>query len=251
MWLVLCDASDASATLAFQALRARNIAPLEMITAEALSLADEWEHRIEGDAASVRFRLQDGRAFEGSALRGVLNRLYTAPTWHWRAATKVDQEYVQQELIAFFLSWLNALPCPVVNRPTPQGLCGRWRSESEWVCLAQRAGLPVAPYRQSSYDRIDEMRGEKRLVTPGASTRTVIIVGGTVAGTSVPDDLKEACLRFAKESETSLIGLDFVDGAAGPWTFAGANPMPDLRWGGPTLIDALVVTLAMQERVPA
>lgn len=251
MWLVLCDASDASATLAFQALRARGIAPLEMITADALSLAEEWEHRIEGDAASVRFRLQDGRSFEGSALRGVLNRLYTAPTWHWRAADKADQEYVQQELIAFFLSWLNALPCPVVNRPTPQGLCGRWRSESEWVCLAQRAGLPVAPYRQSSYDRIDEMRGEKRLVAPGASTRTIVVTGGTVTGASVPDDLKEACLRFAKEAATDLIGLDFADGAAGPWTFVGANPMPDLRWGGPALIDALVAALAMQEQVPA
>jgi hypothetical protein len=253
MWLVLCDASDASAILAFQALRARGIAPLETITADALSLAEEWEHRVEGDAASVRFRLQDGRAFEGGALRGVLNRLYTAPTWHWRAAAKVDQEYVQQELIAFFLSWLNALPCPVINRPTPQGLCGRWRSEAEWVCLAQRAGLPVAPYRQSSYDRIDEMRGEKRLIAQGTATRTVIVVEGIVTGASVPvpDDVKQACLHFAKGSETGLIGLDFIDGAAGPWTFAGANPMPDLRWGGPALIDALATALAMQEATPA
>ena len=251
MWLVLCDANDASATLVFQALRARGIAPLELITADALALAEEWEHRIEGDAASVRVRLGDGRTFEGGALRGVLNRLFTAPTWHWRAAAKADQEYVQQELIAFFLSWLNALPCPVINRPTPQGLCGRWRSEAEWVCLAQRAGLPVAPYRASSLDRIDEMRGEKRLLVPGASTRSVIVVNGTVAGTSVPDELKDACAAFAKEAETELIGLDFIDGAAGPWTFVGANPMPDLRWGGPALIDALVEALAMREQVPA
>ncbi|MEJ0076941.1 MAG: hypothetical protein WDO17_16150 [Alphaproteobacteria bacterium] len=251
MWLVLCDANDASAMLAFEALGARGVAPLELVTADALSLAEAWEHRIEGDAASVRFRLQDGRSFDGAALSGVLNRLFTVPTWHWRAAAKADQEYVQQELIAFFLSWLNALPCPVINRPTPQGLCGRWRTESEWVCLAQRAGLPVAPYRQSSHDRIDETRGEKRLVQPGASTRTIIVVGDTVTGASVPDEVAQACLHFAKESETSLIGLDFVEGAAGPWTFAGANPMPDLRWGGRALIDALVAALAMQERTPA
>ena len=32
--------------------------------------------------------------------------------------------------------------------------------------------------------------------------------------------------------------------------FAGANPMPDLRHGGPALIDALIAALAM-EKVPA
>jgi len=247
MWLVLCDANDASAMLAYQALRARGIAPLELITADALSVAEEWEHRVGGDAPSLRFRLGDGRSFEGGALRGVLNRLYTAPTWHWRAAAKADQEYVQQELIAFFLSWLNALPCPVINRPTPQGLCGRWRSESEWVCVAQRAGLPVAPYRQSSFDRVDEMRGEKRLIVPGTATRTAIVVNGAVTGPSAPDEVRQACVRFAKEAGTELIGLDFAEGAAGPWTFVGANPMPDLRWGGRALIDALADALAMRE----
>jgi hypothetical protein len=251
MWLVLCDANDASAILAFQALQARGIAPLELITADALSLADVWEHRIEGDSSSTRVRLSDGRSFDDGLLRGVFNRLYTVPTWHWRAAAKVDQEYVQQELIAFFLSWLNALPCPVLNRPTPQGLCGRWRSESEWVCLAQRSGLPVAPYRASSSDRIDEMRGEKRLLTPGAQTRTIIVADGKVTGTSAPEDVKQSCVRFAQEAGTELLGLDFADGAAGPWTFVGANPMPDLRWGGPALIDALVDALAMRQAVPA
>lgn len=251
MWLVLCDASDASAILAYQALRARGITPLELITAEALSLAEEWEHRIEGDDASVRFRLGDSRSFDGSALRGVLNRLYTAPTWHWRAAAKADQEYVQQELIAFFLSWLNALPCPVLNGPTPQGLCGRWRSESEWVVLAQHAGLPVAPYRASSFDRIDEMRGEKRLLAPGAQTRTLIVVGDVVTGQDAPEEVKHACVAFAQSAGTELLGLDFIDGAAGPWTFVGANPMPDLRWGGPGLIDALIEALAMREAMPA
>lgn len=251
MWLVLCDANDASAILAFQALRARNIAPLELITADALSLADVWEHRIEGDGSSTRVRLADGRSFDGGTLRGVLNRLYTVPTWHWRGAARVDQEYVQQELIAFFLSWLNALPCPVLNRPTPQGLCGRWRSESEWVCMAQRSGLPVGPYRASSSDRIDEMRGEKRLLAPGDQTRTIIVVDGAVTGTSAPDEVKQACVRFAQEARTELLGLDFVEGAAGPWTFVGANPMPDLRWGGPALIDALIDALAMRETAPA
>ena len=250
MWLVLCDASDASAILAFQALRKRGIAPLELVTAEALSLAEEWEHRLEGDSASIRCRVSNSLSFAGDEVRGVLNRLYTAPTNHWRAAPKVDQEYVQQELIAFFLSWLHALPCPVINRPTPQGLCGQWRAESEWVWLAQDAGVPVAPYRQSSYDRVDEMKGEKRLLVPGAPVQTVIVVSGTVTGVPAPNVVKDACVRLAKAAGTALLGIDFLPGAAGEWTFAGANPMPDLRHGGPALIDALIAALAM-EKVPA
>lgn len=247
MWLVLCDANDASAILAYQALRQRGVAPVELITADTLSLAAHWEHRIEADRASVRFRLADGRAFDGDMLGGVLNRLYTVPIAHWRAAPKVDQDYVQQEMIAFFLSWLHALPCPVINRPTPQGLCGQWRPESEWVWLAQEAGLPVAPFRQSSFDRVDELKGEKRLVSPGAAIQTVMVIGDDVAGAPAPEPVTEGCRRLARSAGTDLLGVEFIPGAAGPWTFAGANPMPDLRWGGPALIEALCGLLAMQQ----
>jgi hypothetical protein len=95
------------------------------------------------------------------------------------------------------------------------------------------------------------MRGEKRLLTPGAQTRTIIVADGRVTGTSPPEDVKQSCVRFAQQAGTELLGLDFADGAAGPWTFVGANPMPDLRWGGPALINALMDALAMRQGVPA
>jgi hypothetical protein len=244
MWLVLCDASDASAVWVYREMRSRGIAPLELVTADDLALADYWEHRIGSDGASIRFRA-GALDVSGERLRGVLNRLYTVPVPHWQSKEKVDRDYVQQELVALFLSWLHGLPCPVINRPTPQGLSGQWRCESEWAWLARQAGLAVAPYRQSSHDRIDEMKGERRLIPAGALVQTVIVAGDAVAGAAAPLPVIAACKRLAEIAGTELLGVDFIDGAAGPWTFAGANPMPLLSLGGQSLVEVLCKRLAM------
>lgn len=247
MWLVLSDAWDASAVWAHAELKARGLQPLEIISADQLALSEFLEHRIEGDQTTLRFRTEAGLQIDAARLSGVLNRLYTVPVTHWRKAPKVDQDYVQQEMVAFFLSWLAALPCTVINRPTPQGLCGQWRQESEWAWLAWQAGLPTAPYRQSCRDRIDEMKGERRMVAPGALVRSVIVAGDHVVGTPVPQAVLAACLRLARLASTHLLGIDFVDGPAGAWTFAGASPTPDLRVGGAGFIDALMRDLTIQK----
>ena len=246
MWLVLGDIYDASAAWVHSRLKARGLMPIEWISAEQLALSEFQEHRIEGRRSTLRFRTEAGLQVDGARLSGVVNRLYTVPIAHWRKAPKVDQDYVQQELVAFFLSWLAALPCPVINRPTPQGLCGQWRQESEWVWLAQQASLPVAPYRQSSSDRVDEMKGERRLVATGQAVRSAVVVGQRALGLAMPATVAAGCVRLGQLASTTLLGVDFVDGAAGPWTFAGASPTPDLRVGGEAVIDALVRALNAQ-----
>jgi hypothetical protein len=243
MWLVLCDANDISAKWAYNALAGSGLAPLRLITADELSVATYWEHRILGDRTTLRFKLANGIDVRGEQLRGVLNRLYEVPIAHWRFARKADQEYVEQELIAFYLSWLHALPCPVINRPTPQGLSGRWRHESEWVWIALRAGLAVEPYRQSVLDRIDEGKGEKRLAPSGASIKTVLTMGDITSGVPAPPLVEAGCKRLAELAGTELLGVDFMTGGPVPWTFVGANPLPDLMLGGPALIRALLERL--------
>ncbi|MGE5337729.1 MAG: hypothetical protein ACM3PU_07865 [Gemmatimonadota bacterium] len=246
MWLVLCDRSDASALWAYQALRARGLAPLELVTADALALGDRLEHRLAGSRTTVSLRAVGGLRIDGDQLSGVLNRLYTVPVDPWRNAAQADRDYVQQELVALYLSWLYALPCPVLNRPTPQGLCGRWRSESEWVWLALQAELPVAPFRQSARDGVDELKGQRRLIAPGQMVLSVIVVGDAVTGGPAPPRIAAACRRLARLADAELLGIDFVVGAAGPWTFAGASPMPDLMSGGNEFIGALIRVLTAE-----
>jgi hypothetical protein len=246
MWLVLCDPTDVAAQWLFAALRGRGLAPLELVTTDALAFCEVWEHRVGRGTPTLKLRLENGLEVDGSRLRGVVNRLYTPPMPHWRSASKADQDYVQQELIAFYLSWLHALPCPVLNRPTPQGLCGQWRHESEWVWLAHKAGLSTPPYLQTSDDRVDESKGERRLVPPGTLLRTVVMVEGLATGVAVSPAVVDGCQRLAKLAATDVLGIDFFSDATGSWMFVGANPAPDLRVGGEPLLAALVQRLTAE-----
>ncbi len=243
MWLVLCPGYDAPAHWAFEGLRARGLAPLELVSAESLARGRRWEHRVGADGAAVRLELADGRVLDGQDVRGVLNRLTHAPVGHL-AATR-DHDYMTQEFTAFFMSWLYALPGPILNRPTPQGLGGRWRHSSEWVLLASSAGLPTPPYRLSSADEHDELdAGERSLFPAGTPTQQVVVVGESAfAPHSVPAYIRECCVRLAADAETPLLGVDFAHGPGGGWAFAGATPLPDLRAGGAPLLDALARAL--------
>ena len=251
MWLVLCETHDAAATWAWSRLRSRGLAPLEILSADQLALSDFQEHRVDGPRTTLRFRTEDGLQVDGRRLSGVLNRLYSVPVGHWRQASEADRSYVQQEMFAFFLSWLHALPCPVINRPTPQGLCGQWRQESEWAWLARQAGLPVARYRQTSRDTLDESLGQRRLVPAGAVVHTAIVCGGRVVGAAIPASLTAGCLALSALARTPLLGIDLVESADAGWQFAGASPTPDLRLGGEPFVDALMHELRHTERAAA
>lgn len=243
MWLVLCPGYDASARWAFEGLRARGLAPIEIVSGEALALARNWEHRVGSEGAAVQLELSDGRRIRGRDVRGVLNRLTHAPVGHL-AATR-DHDYMTQEFTAFFMSWLHALPGPILNRTTAQGLGGRWRHTSEWVLLASAAGLPTPPYRLSSEDEHDELTAGERGLFPAATPRQQVIVLGrqTFAPSAVPAEVSAGCVRLGAAAETPLLGVDFVVAPGGGWTFAGATPLPDLRAGGAPLLDALARAL--------
>ncbi|MBA2305566.1 MAG: hypothetical protein H0W08_23435 [Acidobacteria bacterium] len=242
-WLVLCHTTDLPALWAYRGLRARGLAPIEVVSAETLSAALRWVHRVGAAGADVEIALTDGRAIRAARIRGVVNRIVSVPVTIWRGAPEADRDYVLQELTALYASWLYALPCPVLNRPTAFGLAGAWRHESEWVRLAAWAGLPTPTYRHSCDDGFDDAAGERRLLPAGTHARTVIVAGGRAFAAHAPGDVMNGCVRLAKLSNTPLLGVEFVAGAAGAWTFAGATPTPDLIQGGPPMLDALAEAL--------
>lgn len=242
MWLVLCSAQDVSGLWAFQGLQLRGLRPIELVTAEMLPYSLKWEHTLGASDPSISITLVDGRVIKNGAVRGVLNRLTHVPLQHLAGAP--DYDYAVQEYTAFFMSWLFALPQPVLNRADAQGLCGAWRHMSEWLWLADRAGLPTPIYRQTSTDQIDEAVEMRRLHPVGTATVGAIVVGDRVFGPSFPAEIREACLRMAQLSKTALFGIEFTESASGNgWTFAGATPLPDLRMGGEPLLNALAEEL--------
>jgi hypothetical protein len=232
MWLVLCDRTDHAALWAHRGLAARGLEPLELVTADALGYALRWEHRVGAAGASVVVELGDGRRIDGGSVRGVLNRLVTVPDGHLALARAADREYARQELFAFFVSWLTGLPGRVVNRATPQGLCGSWRHRSEWLALASAAGLETVPFRMNG-DVPDGGFGV------GAPARTVVIVEGEALGPGLPATVRAGCVRMAELAGATVLGVELAaDGRV-----TGATPLPDLRLGGDRALDLLAAAL--------
>ena len=241
MWLVLCSSNDISGHWVYEGLKSRGLDPVEMVFAEVLPFSLSFEHRVGAGGVSARIALSDGRSIDSREVRGAINRLLAVPSTH--LAGLPDGEYAAQEFSAFFLSWMYTLPEPILNRATPQGLCGQWRHPSEWVVLAAKAGLRAPHYRQSSHDQINEALAERKLFPSGTPTRTLIVAAGKVCGADAPDSIREGCARLSEIAETSLLGIEFVSEGPDEWVFAGASPLPDLRYGGQELLDHLAFTL--------
>src|SRR5262249_8268648 len=136
MILVLCEIEDFAGLWAARRLAARGL-PVEIVSAPVLSCALRWDHRIDNSGvASVAIELGDGRKVCSRDRIAVLNRLSFVPTARLTQVAGVDRDYAVQEMNALFISWLHALPGPMVNRPSPQGLCGSWRHRSVWAAMA-------------------------------------------------------------------------------------------------------------------
>jgi hypothetical protein len=245
MFLVLCANEDLSAHWAHAGLQQRGLAPVELITADSLAFGLFWEHRVGAAAPSIRFTLADGRTVCSSQVSGVLNRLLSAPDDLIRRAQQDDRDYAQQELASFYLSWLQALPGVVINRPTPQGFCGRWRHTSEWAVLAQRAGLPAPPYRQSASD--GPAQGYATLAPAGAAVTNVVVLKDQVFGPALPAEISAACCRFAALAECELMGISLFQMENGNWLFSSATPYPDFQSGSEPLLAHLTNVLGNGE----
>jgi hypothetical protein len=246
MFLVLCSSNDYAARWAFEGLGQLGVAPLEFITSEDLAYSRFWEHRVGTASASIGVSLPDGRAICSSRIAGVLNRLISAPQELVNYARPNDRDYASQELSSFYLSWLKALPGIVINRPTPQGFCGRWRHTSEWALLAQQSGLPAPPFRQNSRDAPEQ--GYRSLAPQDAKAESAIVLHGKVFGPELPEDTVLACRRFAALAESELLGIDLFRAKDGRWNFAAATPYPELTCGGQAFLAHLAQIFTQGEK---
>jgi hypothetical protein len=250
MWLVFCASDDLPALWAYQGLEALGLTPLELVSADLLAYSLRWEHRLGAGGTATVLTLADGRTIHSGEVRGVLNRLRALPFEHLRRAAPEDApedfEYARAEILALFTSWLYALPPPVLNRASPEGLGGQGRHISEWVWLAARAGLVTRPYREAGRPDQGALYTGSRLAS-AVPVRTVFVVAGRVVG-AASGPIRERCLRLAELAGTDLLGIDFAAVGTDPWTFAGATPLPDLRLGGQALLKALMDAFAGGER---
>jgi hypothetical protein len=242
MWLILCSASDIPALWAAEALSSHN-SRVEVVTQEELGLALRWEHWVTSDDAGFRVELADGREIDSREVDATLNRVTAAATAHLEQAEPVDREYGLQEFSALFLSVLESLPDPVLNRPTAQGLSGAWRHASEWTWLASQAGLRTLPYTMTPDPDGSDLQPMGAGLRPAAPVRTAFVVGGEVVGIE-DGGLHEGCLSLARSVGAGLLGVDFLLDEQGSALFVAATPSPNLTLGGDPLIAAIARAFA-------
>jgi len=82
-----------------------------------------------------------GQRVRTADLRAVLTRRPAVVAEELGRIDPADRAYVAAETNAFMVAWLSALPCRVVNRPTPTSLCGPAWDAFHWRAAAASAGL--------------------------------------------------------------------------------------------------------------
>ena len=236
MLVVLSHAADRPAHWVAARLRSRRRQRVELVLVESLGEPGTvWRHTLGGAGRGTEVALADGRVLRTGDVDVVLNRLLEPPVGALGHAVEADADYARSELTAFAASWLRALAPRVVNAPTPQGLCGAWRSPLQWRSLALAAGLPAA---RLSCDSADPAAA---LPVYGAEPgMTVLAVGGDALVGEMPGPVRAAARRLAQRTATPLLGLRFATG----WGLLDATPYPDLSLAGEAGVDALAAVLA-------
>ena len=158
-----------------------------------------------------------GRRVPLAEVRGVLMLLSAVhPVELSDVVVAADRDYVAAEMTAFLLAWSAALPCPVVNRPSPEGLAGPcWRRE-RWLVEASRTGLRIRPFtRVVPHTHIES-----------AAAAEVVVVGGEAVGSTHPT-LEKQTVRLAQRVGAGLLVARY-DAPHKEGRFVEADPTPDL-----------------------
>jgi hypothetical protein len=219
MFLVLSTVTDHSAIWAAHQLRKRLRAAVHLVSPQML-FAGAWEHRVGDGPVRTRIRISDSLQIDSAELSGVLNRITYLPESLLPKVRPADRAYATQECTALFMSWMESLDCPVLNRGCAQGLCGAFRPPEHWQVLASQAGLPAGPG------------------TPNAQG---VVIGRRWIGPK--PEFAPQLIRLAELARTPLLGVEIL--ANGPqWRVVRAHPAPDLTAFGEAAIDALEAALA-------
>jgi hypothetical protein len=207
MWLVLSSSKDIAGLWVYHGLKEYGLSPLELVSPEMLIYSPRWTQRLNNRMVETEVRLIDGRVIKSEAVKGVINRLTGIGSDVINSIIKTDQEYVKHEMFAFLSSWLYSFPCPVLNRPTSQGLPGYFRHLSEWRWLAAKAGLPTLPYRQSSRNDPEEEYWieQLNLTTLTTTIITLFVIAGQMVGEAAPPEIETGCLKLAKLAGSELL----------------------------------------------
>jgi hypothetical protein len=229
MILVLAAPADRSALLLARRLASFGcvvevVTPMELVTAPRLA------QRIGGGGAASELALRRFGRVETTQLSGVVNRLAAVPEAQVDRLVPHDRGYAAAELAAVLASWLYALPCPVVNRPTATSLSGAAHSELVWRHMAAAAGFATGA------GLLDVDRPEPA----AAAGLAAVVFRDRWFGPIAPPAGQRAGALLARLASLELMEIGFRRGRGG-FEFVRATAMVDFERGGRALVRALAL----------
>jgi len=205
-----------------------------IFTCDDLSVAG-WRHDLQLPAASLA--VVGGRVVSLHEIKGIFVRWPGVFPQELTQITPADRDYVAKEMMAFLVSWLSSLTCPVINQPTPVSLLGpAWRLE-QWTYAAARIGIQV----RKAVRHV--VFGSENIEPSLPSTTTDVTVVGDRCFGDVEQKLRELSVKLAKEAGVSLLRISF-SGPDSNSFFVGADLMPKLSV---EIEDAVLELLLKQE----
>lgn len=229
MLLVVASISDHQASAAVERW---NRAGVEATILTCHDLAQPgWRWSLDGDLDLV----VGGRRVEVRELAGVVTRIACVTGHELPFVAEHDREYAASEMHAFLLALLASMPCRVVNRPTPDGLCGPILAQEQWIRIAAGARVAVRPAVRREY------AGGLVIDLPYPGDRRVIHVVGERAFGAASERHERAAVAVARAAGTELLRTWFDADAPTP-TFIDADTWVDLS--DPAVADAVRERLA-------
>jgi hypothetical protein len=193
MLLIIASVFDVAAAALAKRWQAE---PAALLTPADLSRAG-WSYRL--GCIDQGFAIASGARIETRRLQGVLTRLAWIDARELEQIAAAEREYVGAEMTAFLLSWIAALSCPVLNRPSTTSLCGPGWSAAEWQMAACRVGLLSLPGRIGN--------GWATQDNPDAiQTTKLTVIGNEVLG-GAPSSVVDRVLRLARLAAVELVAV--------------------------------------------
>jgi len=239
-YLILHLGNDSFAKRVADLLAARSgLATVDFVSLWEMQMAVRWAQVQENGRTANELILMGGKQINLEKVV-VFNRLSSVSALTFQGLSAVDKSYSIEETQAFVLSWLAALPGPVINPATHAGLAGPGFDQLAWMLIAHKAGLPtpeislVSSQRRFNRPHLSRLQGDVLGLQHGMFCEVlkedqcdVFVVGDAVFGVH-PISLHESIRKFAR-----LVGVDFlqvtlvrVGGDPDRWVFWMADVVP-------------------------
>lgn len=227
MILIICDPSDDSALQLGGRLNSQCNDTVEVVTCEEIIYSPRFTHFLSTTSTDCPVHITRLDANNALKLSGIINRIAVPPRDHLLALTENDRDYAFQELFSALASWLSAIQCPVLNRPTAVSLSGPTYSPVAWNQMAVDAGI-VPEIKAFELDRPEPV------AKPTAAR--VIVFNNRIYGMGRRHELENACLRLSEKIGAILLEIRFSQNDLGDMEFGTATTFVDFAIGGEDLV---------------